>query len=70
MKVPIQVCEVCRRPDCGGKIYSVHLYGSYGLDMGIKQVCESDPNLFKEKGKLFYRLVSGHGDTSVFEVSA
>ncbi len=63
MKIPVKVCEICRREDCGGRIFlTPEMHGSYGLYVGVLRVCESDPHIFQHDGQWFYRLVSGFGD--------
>lgn len=68
-KVSAEVCEICRQESCDGKIYETqHMHGSYGFDMGRKVVCSSNENLVKTDIGISYRLVSGHGDISYFDV--
>ncbi len=68
-KINIRVCEICRKSECEGKIFETeHMYGSYGFDVGIKRICSSDKNLINKDGKYFYKLVSGHGDSTNYNV--
>ena len=44
------------------------MWGSYGFHIGKKKVCGSDPHLVKINGTLKYKVVSGHGDYSYYDV--
>lgn len=62
-----QVCSICGEGTCNGIEYETpDMCGSYGLHIGKKIVCSS--MIFKEDGKTYYQLISGHGDYHNYEV--
>jgi hypothetical protein len=69
MKIKIEVCSICRKEKCSGKIYETDdMYGSYSYHVGKLKICESNPDLIKINGKLQYKLISGFGDYSYYNV--
>jgi hypothetical protein len=68
-KKQISVCEICEQKECSGVIYETEdMWGSYGHHIGKKKVCASDPNLFVVNGVMKYKLVSGHGDYTYYNI--
>lgn len=72
MRETIVRCSLCHRIDCDGKEYITEdMYGSYGIHVGVIKVCRNKEGVILEKGEpVSYRLVSGHGDSSVYKLFA
>lgn len=68
-KIKIEICEICGSQECDGKEFKTeHMWGSYGLDIGIKKVCRNHSEVEEIDGNLMCKIVSGHGDYQHFYI--
>ena len=68
-KITIEICGICKQRDCDGKEFKTeHMWGSYGLDIGIRKVCRNHSDVEIIEGKLMVKITSGHGDYQHFYV--
>lgn len=72
MKKKITICTICKKEigkGCDGKEYITEdMYGGYGLHVGRKVICKNSDGVVKRDGKLKYKLVSGHGNYSFYNI--
>lgn len=59
MKIKIEVCEICRKERCDGKVYKIKkiVSGRYNK----LRLCKTNPCVVKVNNELYFRYIMGHG---------
>ena len=67
MKIKIEVCELCKKQKCDGKLYETKKKtGDSFYDNMI--LCKTNEDVFKRNNRLYYHWVMGHGIEDNFEL--